>query len=346
MGSRRNRQRHGENRSILKPGIMILVIVLGCFFLVNKFSADIGTKEEKQKAKTKTQREKIQGIKKLPGGYSSKAEKRGELREITYSVKPRLGGPQKVKSAMVYLPCGFDRDKKYNFFYLMHGYGGTHHTFLGSMMAPRTFKNVLDNMIENGDIPPAVVVSVTYTKDYEYYDSMNDLGTEVVEDLAPVVEKRYGSYAESTDRKGLVKSRAHRAIGGFSMGGCSTWMALKNNADCFKYYLPVSMPMYYDNGGYVDFRSRECAKQIASGANEKRGNKKVYIFAASGDEDFMNEATRRQAEDLAKYDGFKMSKGEFDEGNIIFHTWKGHKHSYRYSFPYFYNGLIRFWEQR
>lgn len=333
-------------KSILKLGIMVLILVLGCFFLVEKFTNSPVLKGNGGNANVKKEKKMIKGIQNLPDEYTSKAREMGELKEINYTIKPRLGGTAKVKSAMVYIPYNFSKDKKYNFLYMMHGYGGTHQTFLGSVMAPRAFKNIMDNMIQNGDIPPTVVVSVTYTRGYDYYASMNDLSSEIVEDLAPIVESKYGSYAENTMRKGLIKSRNHRAIGGFSMGGCSTWMALKNNADCFKFYIPTSMPMYYDDGGYVGFRSKECAREIATGAEDKLRGKKVYIFAASGGEDFMNEATRKQAEDLTEYKGFRISKGEFDKGNIIFHSWKGHKHGYKYSFPYFYNGLIRFWEKR
>lgn len=281
----------------------------------------------------------------MPSGYEKESDKAGELHELVYRSGARVSAGSALKRAMVYIPYGYDKNEKrtrYNIFYLMHGYGGSHQTFLGSKMAPRTFKNVLDNMMANGDIAPTIVVSLTYTQSADYYASMDDLGTEAVKEAAQVVESKYRTYAKSTDREGLVKSRAHRAIGGFSMGGCSTWMALKNNADCFKYYLPISMPMYYDDGGYVRSLSMDCARRIAAGANSVRDGKKVYIFAASGSRDFMNKATQKQAEDLTAHRGFKLSSGEFDKGNVIFHSWKGHRHSYKASFPYIYNGLIRF----
>lgn len=38
MESRENQKKCRTNKGILKPGIMILISALGCFFLVNKFS--------------------------------------------------------------------------------------------------------------------------------------------------------------------------------------------------------------------------------------------------------------------------------------------------------------------
>ena len=113
---------------------------------------------------------------------------------------------------------------------------------------------------------------------------------------APIIESKYHTYAKSIDVKGLQASRDHRAIGGFSMGGASTWRALKNNADCFRYFLPSSMPMYYDDHGYDQGMSLISVKSILEGVQEKAKNKKIYVFAASGSDDFMNQAAERSEE--------------------------------------------------
>jgi len=343
MENRFNKNTKGSIGRSVGILFVLFIMILGCFFLMRKVSESAETTNRTKNGNTAVK--KVAGIRKLPAGYGDEIAQSGELHEIAYRSGARVTAGRTVKRAMVYTPYGYDKNekrKRYNVFYLMHGYGGNHQTFLGSKMLPRTFKNILDNMTAKGDIAPTIVVSMTYTGSAGYYASMDDLGTEAVKELAPIVESKYRTYADRTDRAGLVKSRAHRAIGGFSMGGCSTWMALKNNADCFKYYLPISMPMYYDDGGYVESLSLDCARRIAAGANAVRGGKKVYVFAASGSRDFMNKATKKQAEDLTEYRGFKLSPGEFDKGNVIFHSWKGHRHSYKASFPYLYNGLIRF----
>ena len=249
-----NREKRNMKRSTKRSIGLLLILftaILGCFFFMNKvLKNDDSPRQARQTAAVN--KKKISGIRKMPSGYEKESDKAGELHELVYRSGARVSAGSALKRAMVYIPYGYDKNEKrtrYNIFYLMHGYGGSHQTFLGSKMAPRTFKNVLDNMMANGDIAPTIVVSLTYTQSADYYASMDDLGTEAVKEAAQVVESKYRTYAKSTDREGLVKSRAHRAIGGFSMGGCSTWMALKNNADCFKYYLPINIPMYYNDGG-------------------------------------------------------------------------------------------------
>ena len=190
-----------------------------------------------------------------------------------------------------------------------------------------------------------IVVTPTYTDEYnDYYASLDGMGTEVVESLIPLIEEKYSCYGSGLSDP--TEARDHRAFGGFSMGGCATWRALKNYGEYFRYYLPMSMPMYYSDDGYVAGPSQECAAEIVAGMEDsdlKSGD--FCIFAASGDEDFMCKATQKQVSDLCEYDLFKKSKTDFRDGNIMFHSWPGRKHSYKKSYPYIYNGLIRFFRE-
>ena len=280
----------------------------------------------------------------LPAEYKEEAKHQGTLKTLTYDYTMYEGSGSTVeKKAVVYLPYDYDESKKYDVFYLMHGYGGGCHTFLGSKSNPRAFKNMLDHMIEDHKIEPFIVVTPTYTEEYtDYYTKLDEMGTEVVSTLMPLVEEKYSTYADSTDEEDLMASRDHRAIGGFSMGGCSTWRALRSYKDYFEYYLPVSMPMYYSDYGYQSGESTYSAQEIYYGVEEAEDTESpFYVFAASGTEDFMCEATEMQVEDLCDYEGFTYTDTSFQDGNVMFHAWKGRKHSYKYSLPYFYNGLIR-----
>lgn len=290
----------------------------------------------------------VSGIKTMPASYenTAPAKQQGSLHEITYTVK--INGVTYKRPALVYLPAGYTSSKKYNVFYLMHGYGGTYHTYLGWTTGPRPFKNILDHMIADGKIKPTIVVGVEYNSVYGnyYYGQLDTVSKEIVQNLAPYVESKYSTYASSTSEEGLTASRAHRAIGGFSMGGCATWRALKNYADVFQYYLPMSMPMYYygSSGGYEQAQSQSSAKEIAAGVKKKAAGKRVYVFAATGGADMMNQGTEMQAKDLSKQSGFTWvdPTSDFSKGNITFCSWQGHTHSYMQTYPYLYNGLMRF----
>ena len=107
-------------------------------------------------------------------------------------------------------------------------------------------RKLLDQMIAHGDIEPMIVVTPTYnygqpTANYTDADPYcRALPQELVNDLIPVVESRYSTYAETTDAEGIKVSREHRAIGGFSMGAVTTWYAFDETLDAFRYFMPIS----------------------------------------------------------------------------------------------------------
>lgn len=351
---------------IIVAVLIILVVALCVHFLggealSNKDKTSSGKAQKTQTETAKKSQKKaavkkmsedapnVSGIKTMPAAYENAVSKnaQGTLHELTYSMT--INGTQYKRHALVYLPAGYKKTEKYNVFYLMHGYGGTYHTYLGWESGARPFKNVLDHMIADGKIKPTIVVGVEYNSVYGnyYYGQLDTVSKEIVQNLAPYVESKYSTYASSTSEEGLTASRAHRAIGGFSMGGCATWRALKNYADVFQYYLPMSMPMYYYSGGYLQQESKNSAKQIAAGAKSKASGKKLYVFAASGGSDVMNQGTEMQAKDLCAYSGFTWSDPDasFAKGNVTFYSWPGHLHSYMQTYPYLYNGLMRFFHK-
>ena len=351
---------------IIVAVLIILVIALCVHFLgggdlSNKDKTSSGKAQKTQSETAKKSQKKaaarkvsenapdVSGIKTMPAAYENAASKseQGTLHELTYSMT--VNGTKYKRNALVYLPAGYKKTEKYNVFYLMHGYGGTYHTYLGWESGARPFKNVLDHMIADKKIQPTIVVGVEYDTAYGnyYYGQLDQVSTEIVQALAPAVESKYSTYAESTSEKGLEASRAHRAIGGFSMGGCATWRALKNHANVFQYYLPMSMPMYYYSNGYLQQESKTSAKQIAAGVKSRADGNKIYVFAASGGSDIMNQGTQMQAKDLCAYSGFTWSdpSSSFAKGNVTFYSWPGHLHSYMQTYPYLYNGLMRFFHK-
>ena len=165
--------------------------------------------------------------------------KPGTIESLTYKT-PNLTGGLDDKKLNVYLPHGYDASdagKKYNVLYLMHGGGENEDLIFGGPGQSKELKKILDNMIANGDIEPMIVVTPTF------YGGKNDVALfheELINDIVPLVETKYNTYAESASLEDLKASRAHRAFGGFSMGSVTTWYTFVHCLDYFKYYMPLS----------------------------------------------------------------------------------------------------------
>src|SRR5690554_7222219 len=103
---------------------------------------------------------------------------RGEIREYSYPVRNYLNSSGQLvtdqdisseeaeretvqgepieKKCNVYLPAGYDendQERKYNVLYLLHGIGGNRNEWLNGGV-----RNILDNLIANGEIEPLIVV--------------------------------------------------------------------------------------------------------------------------------------------------------------------------------------------
>lgn len=87
---------------------------------------------------------------------------------------------------------------------------------------------------------PFIVVSPTWdidNQEKEWEDSCDEIlqfWNEYVDCLISYIETQYKTYY---DKYEVSASRAHRAIGGFSLGGIATWYVFTN--ECQKYYIPM-----------------------------------------------------------------------------------------------------------
>lgn len=152
----------------------------------------------------------------------------GKIEKITYTAHDYLGDGEGVeKNAYVYLPEGYDETKKYNVIYLMHGIGGDENEWGMNKWASSKVKNIMDNLIEEGLIEPAIVVTPNGKAFGLSNVNGNDLfykyGYELRNDLIPYIEGHYSTYADY-DENGydLTATRKHRAMAGLSMGGMQT----------------------------------------------------------------------------------------------------------------------------
>lgn len=289
-----------------------------------------------------------------PEGYTTEeADEKGSIQEISYLVDASGNAASAEdaetyeKTAVLYLPYGYNEEEKYNVVYVAHGMGGTQYSFPGKPGEPESsaFIRMIDHMIEDELIEPLIMVFPTITpsvgeEEDNYEDQLlNVYQNELVSTLIPLIEGNYSSYAESVDEAGLKASRDHRCMSGFSMGGCLTWRMLWHETGYFRYYMPFSMIADYHNISNIadttEFMYHEMKTAGYSG-------KDYNIYAACGTEDYTNLYVRKQIEDMLQYsDMFSYSSSGWSGGNLMYAEWPDHTHKYTESYPYFFCGLLR-----
>lgn len=170
--------------------------------------------------------------------YEKPDDRPGTVIKLKYNTSV-YGEKSYKKTALVYLPYGYDENSadRYPVIYFFHGRGCDPTTLLGNEYT----KNAFDHMISLGIAEPFIMVAPTY-----YYDARHlsfDLSLfprEMREELMPLVESTYRTYAETPDEEGFRASRDKRAICGFSMGSMTTWSLFDDMLDVSHYFLPFS----------------------------------------------------------------------------------------------------------
>ena len=262
---------------------------------------------------------------KAPGEYMNVCSQAGTIKKETYN------GINGSNNLNVYLPYGYDDNKQYNIFYLMHGGGENENTIFSDDVK---LNNILDHMIMNGELEPMIVVTPTFNK-----CEARTFYKEFRESVIPFVEGKYSTYAKSTSAADIADSRMHRAYGGFSMGSASTWAVLVNSLDIVGYFMPLSGDNWEAEGGYNK------AKSVADAVDKSGLNKDEYfIFAATGSDDIAYPNMNPQIEEMKKMDQFVYTS-DFSKGNFYYlvadgktHWWGYVRHYIYDALPYFFHG--------
>lgn len=258
---------------------------------------------------------------------------RGRVVRLDYMAPAEAGGLTE-KYANVYLPCAYDEEpgRRFNVLYLMHGGGGNPDAWLDSCPT----KNLLDTAFAKNEAEPFIAVFPSYytadhrlrreqgvPRDWERTQTLA-FQRELREVLIPAVEGAFRTYAEDVTEEGLTASRMHRAFGGFSMGGVTTWFAFLNNLDLIGTFLPLSGDCWEAEplGG----KSR--AEETAQILREHAAGKEFRILAATGTEDIAYPALTSQIEAMKPLtDAFTFSEDP-SKGNLSYLTVEGWEHSY------------------
>ena len=142
-------------------------------------------------------------------------------------------------------------------------------------------------------------------------------------DLMPVIDSRYRTVAD----------RDHRAFGGFSMGGETTWEMFLNCLDLVKNYIPLSGDCWIvEEKGGATFPEKTSAL-MKEYLKEKGFDGLSYnVFAFTGDEDIAYPALSAQIKAMLA-DGWNNGPDKV----LKFESWKEGTHCYEYIYEYIYN---------
>ena len=266
-------------------------------------------------------------FKEAPSYYFNSCSQQGKV------VKESYNGINGYNSLNVYLPYGYDSNKKYNIFYLMHGGGENENTLF--YQDDTMMQNLFDNMIKNGELEPLIVVTPTFNK-----TEAGKFYSEFRQSVVPFVEGKYSTYAgKNTSQASLQASRMHRAYGGFSMGSVSTWAVLENCLDIVGYFMPLSGDHWNGNSAY------DKAKSIANAVDRSGLQKNQYfIFAATGSDDIAYPNVNPQINEMKKMSQFVYTS-DFSKGNFYFLVASGKTHWWGYVRHYVYDALPSFFHE-
>jgi enterochelin esterase-like enzyme len=182
-------------------------------------------------------------VDKAPKGFDVRRDKieRGKTETVEYD-STTVGGKRKF---VAYLPPGYDKDKKYPVFFLLHGKGGNESSWSGKGGSAAV---ILDNLYADKKLVPMIVIMPNGTvASSGKKDFTSGFENELLKDVIPAVEKRYA----------LLPGPEHRALAGLSMGGGQSLRIGLKHLDKFAYIGGFSSAIF----GKVNVMS-DAAKKI------------------------------------------------------------------------------------
>ncbi|MBR5376654.1 MAG: hypothetical protein IK139_05185 [Lachnospiraceae bacterium] len=277
----------------------------------------------------------------VPAQYRQTSNRCGTVERLDYESLDYVRDSSSItKTAYVYLPYGYyeDQDTRYDIVYLMHGWGG----HAGEYFEMETIRNMFDNMIEKGDIPPVIVVSATFYNPNSYTDfssseeEFRSFHLDFKNHLMPAVEGKYHTFAEDISEEGLKASRDHRVFGGFSLGSVTTWLEFCYDYDYIRCFLPMSGACWY-YGTYGDFQTKRNVSFIEDIIRKNDLDERGYfIYFTTGTYDNVKSQSIRQAEEMLRRNDV------FTPEHFVFYQKDGGYHDFAAVQEYLYNALPLF----
>lgn len=187
----------------------------------------------------------------IPEDLRGKCAQQGSVEHVIYETQEYFGVLPGVelkynKRMSVYLPYGYNPDEQYDVIVILHGMNCLETYWLdeeqiydkeGGTIFTR---DVLDNMIQQGLIPPVIVCSPTFYRDKVVnlgYTNPSLFATEMRNDIIPFIVENYSTYASEPTLSAVSQAREHFAFVGLSMGSMIGFQsALSLSLDIFGYY--------------------------------------------------------------------------------------------------------------
>ncbi len=262
----------------------------------------------------------------IPEEYKAPAEQRGRIIRVDYPTSAE------DKHAYVYLPYGYDPTQPYDIYYLLHGGGGSAESLFGREGDHTDIKNAVDHLIENGEIPPIVMVAPTYYS--EKYSDKGIEGSGLAVKAFPEELTRY--LIPAIEGKNQVP-RDHRFIGGFSMGSVTTWYALQHCMDYFYTFLPMcgdSWALGGKGGGQFPEETMRCLTEAVRA--QGYGTDDFFVFGMNGTKDISYPNMTPMFREIEKHpDVFDMREG----GNTVYLEQVDGLHTADHAKQYFFFAL-------
>lgn len=243
------------------------------------------------------------GSRSTSGGSSGAGSSSSQVRSLPYSIEYQ--GRRYDKTVEVYVPGAYRQGAAMDVLYLMHGSGMRHDAFAATM------RPQFDEWIAAGDMEPMLVVFPTYYPDDGFvvadysqdYPLNHFFATDEVTAVIELVESTLTTHARDTSEQGLQSSRRHRAFGGYSMGGITTWDVLVAHPQSFAWFMPMAGDSWIGRTtGASDTVS--VADTLASGlqdADYSAGD--FQVIAMVGGADGTKSAMQAQIEQLRRRHG-------------------------------------------
>lgn len=279
----------------------------------------------------------------VPSDFFQAAEHQGTIELVEYDSKDYTSSSQPVthKPAYVYVPYGYDPSKQYDIIYLLHGWTGVaQEYFLGRNGNSKTpMVHLFDHLIESGLCRPFIAVSPTWDKDNQAKDwgeSTREAAVfsqEYVNDLIPAVESHYSTYCTDFTPEGILASREHRAIGGFSLGAITTWYVFEQAFPYSRMYLPMSGDNWSQGMYGGQYYPEETAQFLADLVNASPYGNNFYVWYAVGTNDVRRPQTHNQALAMAAL------SDTFNASNFSYHMKEGGQHDFNAVWEFCYNAL-------
>ena len=276
----------------------------------------------------------------VPSEFFQATSEQGKVEVLWYDSKDytKSNRPSTHKPAYVYLPYGYNATQKYDVIYLLHGWTGTAEQYFGLSSWPQ-MKNLFDNLIEKGLTRPFIAVSPTWDKDNEskgWGESTEEAAVfsqEYVNDLIPAVETHYSTYLEKANKDGILASRSHRALGGFSLGSITTWYVFEQAFAYTRMYLPMSGDNWSQGMYGGQYHPKETAEFLADIVNKSGYKDDFYVWYAVGTKDVRLPQTDNQAKAMGEL------TNTFNSSNFSYHMKEGGQHDFNAVWEFCYHAL-------